>query len=774
MRCVVCGWGVPSVKMEEYKQCTSCGNTLQYDVTDVFEYGAGGLVKERRKGQIDMVNLIDDNLVSNDQTVMLLEGGTGVGKSYAYLVPSLLKHREKLLRRKVDKNNKEHLDPKEHLKSILHNKIYVSTSTIQLQEQIYTKDLEQEILTKLNLRPEIRTIVLKGGANYACLHPAVAKNIENKTEREEFENFIFPYRKDKCFIDDKPVSTPIRPDWWQHINLENCIEEEDKRRCPYHAYCRPNLSNYNVIVVNHTLMAILMAHNLLNGKTNHGLLNTLIVDEAHSFISNLYKACTEEIKENFLVYLSKKVVRDPYITDMNINKQFDVLKDIFKQLFKACLDWSKKAKADGGIMLPKEKFKYEEQYIVQQLYPAFRSLLIDIKIKLEKIADKINPRKDEPVLDTKGIQVDDKVNLELLAAYARITKYSKKLNDAKESLDAAMQTFGTGIMSSKLPVINEESISLVPTDIGEYAQRFLDGVPKALFLSATLSLGEDFTFIKKQLGLDRPPIFPERPTTIVEGVFKSPFNYAGNGFSYTPIHVAQCPTFKSSPEDRERWYDSMAENIVELTEKNQGDAFVLFTARTEMEAIYARCLRYKPANSVISHIMQVAKGPEAEKRYRNTDNAVLFGLKSFWEGIDIPGDKLRMVIIVKLPFPIQSDPVIAIETRKAKVLNLQDFKEVQIPRMLMSLRQAAGRLIRTQDDKGVVVVLDSRIWTGGNHNRLKTLQKDAELKKPINAESYGKEAMKVLNFKYRVDNKEMFVKLFHRLYAKDPRFVITG
>lgn len=778
MRCVVCGWSVPSTEMEEYSHCTSCGQQLQYDVTDVFEHGAGGLIKEKRQGQIDMANLIDDNLVSLDQTIMLLEGGTGVGKSYAYLVPSLLKRREKIIRMKTEKVKES--ETENVLDNLTKRKVYISTSTIQLQERISDVDLNKEIIPKLNLEPDIQAISMKGGKNYACLHPAVARNIKNKNEREIFENFILPYREGHRYADLKYVARPIDPIWWQHISLENCIEEEDKRRCPYHSYCKPNLKNFNVISVNHALMAVLLANNLCNGKTAYGIIDTLIVDEAHSFISNLYDAYTEEIKERFLVYINKKIIEEVYLNDITVlQPMLQNLSEAFAQLFKACLNWSKKSKAEGGIMLPKEGFEAEEQQITQLLYPAFNSLLVDIYKILDTRADKIDPRKDEEkeeFSNKKGVKVDDKVNLELLAAYSRIKKYSKRLHEVKDSLDIAMKTFETGIIYTKLPVINDASLSLVPTDIGEYAQTFLAGIPKTMFLSATLSLGKDFTFLKKQLGLDRPALEGLIPPVIVEDTFESPFNYAANGFSYTPIHVAQCPTFKSSPEDRERWYDSMAEHIVYLTEKNQGDAFVLFTARTEMEAIYARCLRHKPANSFVSHILQdvAGGGAEAEKRYRNTKHAVLFGLKSFWEGVDIPGDKLRMVIIVKLPFPIQSDPVIAIESRKAKILGLKEFQEVQIPRMLMSLRQAAGRLIRTQNDKGVVVVLDSRIWTGGSHFKLKSMQKDAELKKPINPESYGKEAMRVLNFKYRVDNKEMFVKLFNRLYEKDPRFMITG
>ena len=786
MRCVICSWpkGIEN-ENDKLHPCTLCGNKLQYDVSDIFEHGAAGLLKEKRQGQIDMANLIDDNLCVDGQLVMLLEGGTGVGKSYAYLIPPLLKFRGRVARMRNKystdtltdlflENNDEDEENKNTYNYFIKKKIYVSTTMIQLQERICDIDLNRELIPKLELAPEIRAIVMKGGKNYACLHPAAAANIRNKAYREEFKEFIEPYRENGYFADVKEVTKPIEPPWWNFIHLENCIEEDDKRRCPYHKCCRPNLDNSNVVIVNHMLMAILMARNLLTPKTHYGILDTLIVDEAHSFIGCLYAACTEDIKDNFLNYISSQIAKEPYITSMILPKKFDKLKKLFKAFFEACLNWKKASKADGGIMLPQKSTVWEELNILQVLYPAFTLLLAEITQELDVIAANVNPRNDVPSTDKKGIQEEKGINLERLAAYSRISKHVKRLKEVNKSLDAAMKTFGTGVINEKLPVINDDSISLVPTDIGEYAQRFLDGVPVSLFLSATLSVGEDFTYMKKQLGLDRPPLFSQRPTRVVEGVFESPFDYTGNGFSYTPLHVAQCPTYGSPPEAREAWYDSMAENIVFLTEKNKGDAFVLFTSRTEMETIYTRCLSNKPADSIVSYVLQEGKGLEAEKRYRNTDTAVLFGLKSFWEGIDIPGDKLRMVIITKLPFPILSDPIIAIESRKAKALNLQDFEEVQIPRMLMSLRQAAGRLIRTQDDKGVVVVLDSRIWTGGKHYRLKTMQKDSELKKPVNAESYGKEAMRVLNFKYRVDNKQMFVNLFNRLYAKDPRFVITG
>jgi len=767
MRCLQCKVELPlSAKEMGITRCTTCGIDFNYDVTDVFEDGAAGIVRERRPGQVAMAQLIDENLYTDEQTVMLLEGGTGIGKSYAYLIPPMLKHREEILIRRLE--GKTGYEQHEDVKRFLKGKIYVSTTKIQLQARICDIDLNTVIIPKLGLAPEINAIILKGSKHYACLHPAVTKNLDSTTYQKEYENFIRTYRDNKEFAEDGYWEGEV-PKWWTAISLENCVCETDKRQCPHSDYCRPDLNKYNVIVTNHALMTLLMAKNLLRERTRYGILEMLVVDEAHLFVSSLYKACTESVTMKSLAYWGKKINKDPYVSSMAVHRNVDLMLEAFNVLHKACLNWSKASGSMGGILLPKEGFFAQEQHIVSHLYPAFMTLLDEVRSAMGNIANNIKPREEAPTDPArKGVQKNTSKDLEGLAAYARLTKYYDNLMRVRDTLVGAMATFTTGIVDKHLPTVTDDGISVIPANIGEYAQQFLDGVPKSLFLSATLSLGGNFSYIKNQLGLNRPPLTPSRPTKVVEGIYQSPFNYTQQGFSYTPIHVAKCPTYKSSQEERDAWYVSMAEEIVMLTEHNGGDAFVLFTSRSDMDRIYEHCRFNKPANSKLSYVLQDKEGTIAEEQYRNTKNAVLFGVKSFWEGVDIPGDKLRMVIIVKLPFPMLSDPVIAIEERKAKANGVSVFEEVQIPRMLFDLKQAAGRLIRTMTDRGVVAVLDSRIWTGGQHWLLKGMQADQLRGRVVTPLGYGAQAMKVLNFKYRVDNKQMFIKMHNRLYEDNP------
>lgn len=768
MRCLQCRGELPlSARDLGLTKCTTCGLDFMYDVTDIFEDGAEGIVREKRPGQIAMAQLIEENLYTDEQTVMLIEGGTGIGKSYAYLIPPMLKHREDIISRRIE--NKTGYEQHEDVKRFLKGKIYVSTTKIQLQDRICDIDLNEVIIPKLGLAPEIKAIILKGSKHYACLHPAVTKNLDDQFSRKEFESFVRTYRDNKEFAEDGDWEGTV-PKWWHAISLENCVCEDDKRQCEHSDYCRPDLNKYNVIVTNHALMTLLMAKNLLREKTRYGVLEMLVVDEAHLFISSLYKACTESATLKSLTYWGKKINKDPYVTNMAVHQTVDLMLDAFNTLHQECLSWSKLSSAPGGILLPKAGFSTKEQRIVSQLYPPFMTLLDAVRAHVGKIADQVKPL-DTPSSDAptrKGVQKNTSKDLEGMAAYSRLLKYGVTLARFRDALEEAMKTFSTGVIDKQLPTVTEDGINIVPANIGEYAQQFLDGVPKSLFLSATLSLGGTFAYIKNQLGLNRPPLTPTRPTKVIEGIYHSPFDYTRQGFSYTPIHVAKCPTYKSSQEEREAWYISMADEITMLTELNGGDAFVLFTSRVEMNKIYEHCRYNKPANSKVSYVIQDADGRIAEEQYRNTDHAVLFGVKSFWEGIDVPGDKLRMVIIVKLPFPMLSDPVIAIEERKAKEEGLQPFEEVQIPRMLFDLKQAAGRLIRTMDDRGVVAVLDSRIWTGGKHWLLKGMQDDQLRGRAVNPIGYGAQAMSALNFKYRVDNRQMFPKMLNRLYATNP------
>jgi ATP-dependent DNA helicase DinG len=163
----------------------------------------------------------------------------------------------------------------------------------------------------------------------------------------------------------------------------------------------------------------------------------------------------------------------------------------------------------------------------------------------------------------------------------------------------------------------------------------------------------------------------------------------------------------------EEYREALAKEIYDLTYAIQGNALVLFTARDEMKDVYQQ-LKRKSSYPLLLQTKDKGTG-ELLQEYRDTDNAILFGLKSFWEGVDIPGTKLSLVIITKLPFPGRNDPIIA--ARRARAGD-RWFPHVDLPDMIMDLRQGVGRLIRTKQDRGVIAILDQRLLTKRYKNQV--------------------------------------------------------
>jgi ATP-dependent DNA helicase DinG len=799
MKCPNCGYEVPYKEgTKDIELCLCCSTALDYDVVDVFEDKAAGIVRETRPGQIAMAKLIDENLREPVHTVMLLEGGTGIGKSYAYLIPPMLKRREEIIQQKLKSTGG--LEQHQVVMKASNAKIFVSTTKKVLQNQICDTDLNEQIIPKLGLEPEIRAGILKGAKNYACLNPIIAHNLERDWDKREYEAFVAPYRNTRSSADLEDYNGN-QPMWWNDITVEDCPHEDNKKRCLYHEFCKPDLSRFNVLITNHALLGTLMAKELLNGRMRFGSVDMLVVDEAHLFINSLYKACTQSVTIKGVNSLMKKILKEEYVVKSAEHVKISVLSGqlttAFNNLYRECNEWKVDTKSSGGILKPTNTHYAQEAKIALDLYPKFEAPLCKILEHMFDVLKRTDPKRAEaeeaermandlgdndddifappkkPVT-RKGTLFAQDSSSELRAGYARVKKLVDKLIKIQVPIAKAMMVINAvpsfnlpPLSNSMLATITDDGIDIVPGDISDNASQYLNGISKSLFLSATLSLEGNFSYIRGQLGLSRIPNLK-----VVEGVFPSPFNLDKQARLYTPLDICPFPVYGSSPAKKEEWHRSLAEEITVMIEAFQGDAFVLFTARTDMDRVYDLC-KQDNLHSKVVLIKQGASGGAAFREFEETPHSVLFGLKTFWEGIDVPGDKLRLVVITKLPFPIQSDPIIAIEEMRAKADGKSPFGTVQIPKMLFDLRQAAGRLIRRMTDYGVVAVLDSRIWTGPakDAKALETLRIRHAANQPIQPIGYGKQAMDAIGFKKRIDTRSMFLKVMKGINDKTP---ITG
>jgi ATP-dependent DNA helicase DinG len=233
-----------------------------------------------------------------------------------------------------------------------------------------------------------------------------------------------------------------------------------------------------------------------------------------------------------------------------------------------------------------------------------------------------------------------------------------------------------------------------PIDVGPLLrERLHERIPCIVFTSATLTTGGDFGFVKRRLGID---------TEVSEEVVESPFRYEEQVALYAPTHLPD-PRASDFP-------DAAAKEILELIRMSEGGAFVLSTSLRMM-----RMLAKRVGDEVDYEWFVQGDAPKQTllDRFRDQGNAVLFATASFWEGVDVPGSALRLVIIDKLPFDVPSDPVVAARCERLDQAGESSFMRYLVPAAALSLKQGFGRLIRTTQDRGVVAILDSRIRRKG-------------------------------------------------------------
>lgn len=808
MRCPQCGIELDYCEeSKELNNCLICGMEYEWDVKDVFESKAAGIVRETREGQIAMVKLIEENIRSDEHVTMLIEGGTGIGKSYAYLIPLMLQQRDRRIQVKLAKLQRRWTAEQEaEAKKEATSKIFISTTKILLQEQICEKDLNGAIVPKLELKDYVNATILKGATHYGCLHPMILHNLKNSVNRTAYEKFIEPSMLSQVAadLDHWPFgSTPI---WCSDVSVAECPLASNKRSCPYSSYCLPNLNRYNVLVTNHAMMCTLMVNGLLTGTNKFGTIDTLVIDEAHLFAANLYNACSVDVELKNYNSLIRKIDNEDYVTNhknsIKIKQTALEMQKAFGVLHHECKKWAHNAgpkEAPGNIFKPLYELAELEEKIACELFPKYYDHAMELHDYLFDIAEKLRldtKKEDPPYLERlnelreiwkrheltreegqefaelieednaykakekmKGLLEDKNSHgMEIRAAEARIRRLLDKSDKLRKGVAAAIRVFGAEIdvkdieEASLAPSVNEEGLSLIPMDISIESAKQLNTVKKSIFLSATLAYERNFKFIKTQLGVDKVP-----GMKTVADIFDSPFDMDQQARLYTPMHIEPFPV---TGTDKEAWFKSIANEITFMVEAFQGDAFILFTSRSEMERVYELC-KFDNFGSNVTLLKQEGTALETFKRFNETKNSVLFGLKSFWEGVDVPGAKLSLVVITKLPFPPMSDPVLAIECMNAKKRNENEFFSVQVPKMIFDLRQAAGRLIRTKTDVGVVAVLDTRLWTGKNKDDayLARVRELSAANKPVIAKGYGLTAYNAIGIKKRVDTRNMFLKV---------------
>jgi len=579
---------------------------------------------EFRPGQLEMALEVEAAL--KDDVPLMVEAGTGTGKTLAYLVPAILSGR----------------------------RIVISTGTKNLQEQLFFKDIP---FLQQHFAQPLRVCYMKGRNNYACrqkIYDAETEPILSGLEEVADFQIIREWEKttatgDRAEIRQLPGDSTL----WPKIDARR--ELCPGQKCPQFERCfltamRRQAAESDIIIVNHHLFFADLAS---RGEEYGGILPpyaAVVFDEAHEIedVAGQYFGVSvsnyqlQDLRRDIAALARRKGFGSPDLDALL--ESLESATGVFFDQFDA---------QEGRRACP--------EVDDHGPYAALQSALVALAARLELTGEAIE---------------------ELIPLHQRTLELRDALRFLIEERNPAyvywLERRGRGCF-----------LQATPIDVSSIlAENLFSKVGAVILTSATLTVGGSFDYAKSRLGL------PSARTLAVAGLF----DYSKQALLYVPQDL---------PDPRDaRFPNAAADLILRLLELSRGRAFVLFTSYAQMRQVYDRVSWKTPFPTLLQ-----GTGPRSAllEEFKSTPNCVLFATSSFWQGVDVPGDQLSMVIIDKLPFAVPSDPVVEARIRAIRERGGNPFYEYQIPEAALALKQGFGRLIRSRSDRGVLVLLDNRI-----------------------------------------------------------------
>lgn len=618
-------------------------------------FGPDGLIAqahpeyEHRPGQIDMAEAVLRAFEQKHH--LIVEAGTGTGKTLAYLVPAIAAACGSGAR------------------------VVVSTGTKNLQEQLMDKDIP---FLQDTLPARFRAAVMKGRNNYACLHRIkraesmpVLEGLDQIDQFDEVFRWVTQTETgDRAELSNLPENLPF----WRHIDArsETCLGQ----KCPDYDPCfitrmRQRALDADVIVVNHHLFFADLA--LRNGAYGAVLPDyaAVILDEAHQ----IEDVASEYFGAQTSNYQLDDLLRDVSYLKIDDQENQRELTRISARIQRfADLFWVSFREGRGlegrFALTPRradpanlEAFATEDEQAGTPAYPTLDNALHRLETALAILKDP-PPEAENILRRTRQLRFD--LNFIVKAEDRQFVYW--------------LERRGRGVFLRASPI-----------DVSGLLQdKLFEKVPTVILTSATLSSAGNFRFIRERLGLDQSE----------EMIAESIFDFHNQAVLYLP---SQMPDPRSP-----QWGRAAADEVIRIVNASEGRAFVLSTSNAGMNELFERV-----ASQIDYPCFVQGSAAKASllKKFRETPNAVLFATASFWQGVDVRGEQLSCVIIDKLPFAVPSDPIIAARQRYIEDQGGSSFYEYSVPQAIISLKQGLGRLIRSTTDRGVLAVLDPRLRT---------------------------------------------------------------
>lgn len=581
---------------------------------------------------------------------LIIEAGVGIGKSFAYLIPALL------------------------INEMFRQPILIATSSIQLSEQIY--DDVHKIAQRLGF-DNIKAVIGKGMGNYSC-QERVENIIETgslERENQSFEELVTKISSGEVKQrSDIPYSVSEKD--WNKVQVNNCTFE----KCTYRNTCdfynmrhliKSNSRVVDFIVVNQDL---LIRDLIRKYETGRGFITDnielTIIDEAHNFEEKVRSALTitfdlQYIKRSLRNTSRLLSSRGVYTHLSNIDSLIFNVENIYEMI---------------EVQIKNYGSSESERYVVSPLES------IDFRKIAEHTKELIT---STSLIDTgkKERQIDDSL-LDLRNFHTLFSILGNLKSDH--------------LIWSQISNKDKVEISYCPKNIKDVlTDRLFSGRNSVILTSATIcqsgsSIEERYDYITRALGFKG---------VLGEQQF-SPYNYTDNALMYV---ASDMPLYRTKTEDnKEDFLKAATDKIVQLCNLTKGRTLVLFSAKEDLRLVIDNLSKIEVNWDII--VQKEGSSQESTLREFKEKNGVIFGTGIFWEGININGPDLSQVIIVRLPFPVPSDPI----TEHKVKISKDAMNEIFLPEMLIKLRQGTGRLIRSETDTGVISILDSRLSEGSN------------------------------------------------------------
>ncbi len=617
----------------------------------------GGILSQRlpgyeeRPAQVEMATLTARALTQNVPAIV--EAGTGTGKSLAYLVP-------------IVRSGKVAI---------------VSTANKALQEQLFYKDIP---FVQQHIKP-FEAALVKGVNNYVCLDRLESERtgMQFYAKNAEFKRLVdITSDPDSDFLGDfETLGFQLPNDIRSKVATDS--DQCAWSKCNFFSDCyvrqmRERAQRAQIIVVNHTLL-------LLDAAIGGFLLperDVIILDEAHHLEEEATRSFTITISPTQIqILLAQRLLRN--------HSQLSLQDDAMRVSTTA---WTRLAQvADPGF---KGRINLEAP-LEEGLKLA--TVISDLADSLRKQRPKDLPEKEGQLYDKLLKRTQNLAeNIRTVFSVAQPTKFVYYVERVQSGQRGSIQL----------------QASAAPLDVTTWLKERLFDKCNVLCTSATLATigpnpahpeekGPNFSYFRRRIGLDPA----ERPD-VLERILPLTFDYGSNALLYMPRDLPE-PVYGAGSDD---YMKSIAREMYKLVKASRGRAFLLFSSKRMLDRAYELMSPHLPYPLLKQGNMTRL---ELTRRFREEEGAVLFGLKSFWEGVDIAGNALSLVVIDKLPFDPPDDPVHEARVAQMKAAGENWFGTYVLPQAVLRLKQGLGRLLRTREDRGVMAILDTRLYTKG-------------------------------------------------------------